>query len=116
MLEHQPSFRTALMLRIWEEVFHIDHLDEDADFFALGGDSLKALRILSLVGHATGKTVPMRLLFDAPTIKAFTGVLEEEKYFLPPYIPIRSRRSLRLDQSSALSLWVWFVMLLRYRE
>ncbi len=109
MMQHQQTSQLALVRTIWEKVFQLDHLDDDADFFALGGDSLKATRILSRVGQATGKTISMRMLFDAPTLKQFVRILDEEPS-LPPYIPIRPRRGLRLDHFSANYVWVWFVL------
>ncbi|MBA2682177.1 MAG: hypothetical protein H0U76_27765 [Ktedonobacteraceae bacterium] len=110
MLKHQQSEKIALMLAIWEKVFHIDYLTEDADFFALGGDSLKAMRILSRVAQATGKQMSMRMLFDAPTLKQFVRILEEDPS-LPPYISIRSQRNLRLNHFSSSSLWIWLVIM-----
>jgi len=114
MMKQQQASQIALVRAIWEEVFHLDHLDEDANCFALGGDSLKATRILSHVGIATGKTISMRMLFDAPTLKQFVHILEDGQS-LPPYIPIRSQRGLRLDHFSASYLWLWYVMTTRER-
>ncbi|WP_225730728.1 MULTISPECIES: non-ribosomal peptide synthetase [unclassified Nocardia] len=39
------------------------------DFFALGGDSLSATRVAARIGDALGARVPVRLIFDAPTVR-----------------------------------------------
>ncbi|MGS2805806.1 amino acid adenylation domain-containing protein [Nocardia sp. MW-W600-9] len=38
------------------------------DFFALGGNSLLAAQLGARVGAATGKQIPVRTVFDAPTV------------------------------------------------
>jgi acyl carrier protein len=110
MLKHRQSEKIALVLAIWQKVFRMDYLTEDADFFALGGDSLKAMRIISLVGQATGKQMSIRMLFDAPTLKQFVRILEDDPS-LPPYTPIRSQRALRLDYYSSSGLWIWLAIM-----
>ncbi len=107
-----PSLAT-IVLHIWKEVFQSEHIKEDTDFFALGGDSLKAMRIIAHIGQATGKNLSMRMLFDAPTVQELVVLLEED-HTIPPYIPIRPRH-LRAHQGVPLahfvscSIWVWFV-------
>ncbi|MFE6919900.1 non-ribosomal peptide synthase/polyketide synthase [Nocardia sp. NPDC057663] len=42
----------------------------DDDFFALGGNSLNATQVAARLGAALDTQVPVRLLFDAPTVAA----------------------------------------------
>ncbi|GGN73725.1 non-ribosomal peptide synthase/polyketide synthase [Nocardia rhizosphaerihabitans] len=42
----------------------------DDDFFALGGNSLNATQVAARLGGALDTQVPVRLLFDAPTVAA----------------------------------------------
>ncbi|MFE5284655.1 amino acid adenylation domain-containing protein [Nocardia sp. NPDC056611] len=50
------------------EVLGIDRVWRDDDFFALGGNSLIATQVVARVGAALDAAVPVRALFDAPTV------------------------------------------------
>ncbi|MDH6131464.1 acyl transferase domain-containing protein [Kitasatospora sp. MAA4] len=47
----------------------------ERDFFELGGDSLSAVQLLSLVEDAFGVAPPMEAIFDAPTVPEFAAVV-----------------------------------------
>ena len=53
---------------IWSDVLGIDQLGINDNFFELGGDSLLATRIVTLVMKKFRADLPIRTLFDTPTI------------------------------------------------
>lgn len=55
----------------------VDAVPADADFFALGGDSLLALEVTSAVQDELSFEVPLDLLFQHPTLAEFAARLEE---------------------------------------
>ncbi|GAA2553672.1 hypothetical protein GCM10010435_25080 [Winogradskya consettensis] len=63
---------------LWSEVLKVDRVGVHDDFFELGGYSLAATRIAALVGEVFGVDIPLRAVFDAPTVAAQTQVLREQ--------------------------------------
>jgi acyl carrier protein len=58
----------GLLTAIWEEAFGADGITPEEDFFALGGDSMTATVISVQIQRRMGTTVPVRLVFDHPTV------------------------------------------------
>jgi amino acid adenylation domain-containing protein len=62
---------------IWAEVLGCETVRPEDDFFALGGYSLLATRLLARVQHEIGLQVPLRLLFEAPRLRDFARRVAE---------------------------------------
>ncbi|WP_192808401.1 non-ribosomal peptide synthetase [Xanthomonas citri] len=68
----------AALVGIWSEVLGRDKVGIHADFHALGGESLGALRIVSRIGKAFDVRVPVgRLLTDFPSVAALGTYVDE---------------------------------------
>ncbi|HEX6293266.1 MAG TPA: amino acid adenylation domain-containing protein, partial [Herpetosiphonaceae bacterium] len=65
----------ALIAAVWTEVLGISPIGAHDNFFALGGHSLLATQIATRLSERTGRDVPLRLLFEAPTVAAFAARL-----------------------------------------
>jgi amino acid adenylation domain-containing protein len=60
---------------IWAEVLEIRPISVEANFFDLGGHSLLATRLISRIREAWGTDLPLRVLFDSPTVAALASHL-----------------------------------------
>lgn len=65
-----------MLAGIWAEVLKLDHIGVHDDFFEIGGHSLLGTRVISRVNHAFGINVPLRTLFEAPTIASFAEAVD----------------------------------------
>jgi mycobactin phenyloxazoline synthetase len=65
-----------LVAQLWEELLDVPVLDRSADFFAVGGDSLMAVRALALLAKRTDARIPVRDFLAAPTVAGLAAALE----------------------------------------
>jgi acyl-CoA synthetase (AMP-forming)/AMP-acid ligase II/thioesterase domain-containing protein/aryl carrier-like protein len=63
------------LVRIWEDVLERPAVSVDENFFAAGGDSLRAARLLTRITSATGVALLMETLFTSPTIELLCEAL-----------------------------------------
>jgi amino acid adenylation domain-containing protein len=64
-----------LVADVWREILGVPDIGADDDFFGLGGHSLLAVRLAHRLGAATGTAVPVRLVFDHPTVAGLAAHL-----------------------------------------
>ncbi|MEW2019627.1 amino acid adenylation domain-containing protein, partial [Rhodococcus sp. NPDC076796] len=72
-----PSTETEIALvSIFETVLGIERVGVDDDFFALGGNSLNATRVIARVNAERGSAVDVRAFFDAPTVAELAAAVD----------------------------------------
>jgi amino acid adenylation domain-containing protein len=72
--------RTAieeLLAQIWRDVLNLENLGTTDNFFELGGHSLLAIQIISRLCEVFSCDIPLRILFEAPTVAGLATKLEE---------------------------------------
>ncbi|MFL6289497.1 MAG: amino acid adenylation domain-containing protein, partial [Thermoanaerobaculia bacterium] len=58
----------AALAGIWQSVLGVERIGIHDDFFDLGGHSLKTIQVRSRIRHQLGADLPLRSLFDHPTV------------------------------------------------
>ncbi len=62
-----------LLAGVWAEVLGVPRVGVSDDFFALGGHSLLGTQVLARLRELLGIELPLRLIFEHPTVAAFAA-------------------------------------------
>ncbi len=72
---------------LWADVLHLEQIGIHDNFFTLGGHSLLATQLLAQILETFQAQLPLRALFEAPTIAAFATLLEQHSQQQPAPAP-----------------------------
>jgi acyl carrier protein len=64
------------MARLWEQVLGVSPVGLDEELFALGGDSLLALRLLDAIERDLGRRLPLGALFQEATVEKLAALVD----------------------------------------
>src|SRR5690606_14423892 len=95
------------MLAVWRAALAAPAIGPDDDFFAVGGHSILAVKMVAEVERAFGLRLRTARLFEAPTVRLFSRLVDEKRRDaatrLGCVVPIQSggrdRKSTRLNSS-----------------
>ncbi|MDR4472741.1 MAG: phosphopantetheine-binding protein [Nitrospira sp.] len=78
---------------IWAEILGLDRIGRRDHFFELGGHSLLATQVMSRVRTTFQIELPLRTLFDHPTVEAFAAAIDQavtqgDETHVPPLLPM----------------------------
>ncbi|NUP29554.1 MAG: amino acid adenylation domain-containing protein, partial [Nocardia sp.] len=87
---------------VFADVLEADQVGADHDFFALGGNSLTAVRAVARINAALSAEITVRTLFDAPTVGALaTRVVPRVPTEVERPVLVRADRPERIPLSPA---------------
>lgn len=73
-----PSTETEkIILSIWESILKISISNININFFAIGGDSLSAARLMSSLNKTFELDLPLKTIFEYPSIKEMAILIEQ---------------------------------------
>ncbi|HVG43749.1 MAG TPA: amino acid adenylation domain-containing protein, partial [Longimicrobium sp.] len=100
----------AVLAEIWAEVLCLERAGVHESFFELGGHSLMAVRVVSRVRAVFAVELPLRVLFEGPTVAELAARVEEmrraELPVLPPVVPVERTGALPLSFAQER---LWFI-------
>ncbi|MFN5969836.1 MAG: non-ribosomal peptide synthase/polyketide synthase [Microcystis sp.] len=99
------------MAQIWGEVLKLKRVSIEDNFFELGGHSLLATQVISRLQETFEIVVPLRYLFESPTIAQLSGVILKELQTglglkLPSIVPVNREEDIPLSWAQER---LWFV-------
>ncbi|HEX2079726.1 MAG TPA: amino acid adenylation domain-containing protein, partial [Longimicrobium sp.] len=99
-----------VLAEIWAEALRLERVGVAENFFALGGHSLLATRVVSRVHEMFGVELPLRALFERPTVAELAKAVEEMRRaglpVLPPVVPMERTGALPLSFAQER---LWFI-------
>ncbi len=104
-----------VLAAVWAETLGVERVGVHQGFFDLGGHSLLGARLVARTREALGADLPVRVLFDAPTVAAFAERVEEALRDArgtrrPPLVPVHRDGALPLSFAQER---LWFLDRLR---
>ena len=68
------------LAEIWEEILSVKPIGLRDNFFALGGDSLLGLRLMSKIERTFGKSLSLASLYDAPVVELMGKLITDDSH------------------------------------
>jgi amino acid adenylation domain-containing protein/non-ribosomal peptide synthase protein (TIGR01720 family) len=101
----------SLLARIWSSLLNVERIGVHDDFFEFGGHSLLATQLVSRVRDALQVEIPVRRLFEGPTIARFaeqvdTALRAGDELLAPPIITVSKDAPLPLSFAQQR---LWFI-------
>lgn len=75
--ESGSSATEKLLMNIWLQLLGIASVQATDNFFALGGHSLAAMRLVKRIDASLGINVPLRAVFENPTLGGLAHYCEK---------------------------------------
>ncbi|GAA4115499.1 hypothetical protein GCM10022393_15640 [Aquimarina addita] len=89
-----------LICKIWQECLEVDKVGISDNFFTLGGDSLKAIGLISRMNESLSSSLAIADLYSHPTVKKLTSVLKSEEGLKHEIWKKEAEEELRLFQGA----------------
>ena len=101
-----PSPRSAALQNVWRDVLPAaPDVDMRSNFFSLGGDSLAAVRVSSLLAQQYGMRLDAAAVYAAPTLGELSEHVFDDENFADGEVLENERRGASRPSSGELAIW-----------
>ncbi|HEX8436630.1 amino acid adenylation domain-containing protein, partial [Archangium sp.] len=69
----------TVLAELWAQVLSVPRVGRHESFFELGGHSLMATQVMARIRGAWGVELPLRAMFEAPTLEALAARIDQAK-------------------------------------
>lgn len=98
------------LVAIWQAILGSEAIGVEDNFFHLGGHSLMATRVTSAIRDQMDVQLPIRVLFESPTVAGLAEVIRSQRgETLPTTAPLRSAGDNRCLPLSYAQERLWFL-------
>jgi len=73
---HYESETEQALAQIWSDLLGMDGIPRSANFFEIGGDSLRAVRLFHAISQQLGHELPLATLARAPTVRGLAAIID----------------------------------------
>ncbi|MGG4186791.1 amino acid adenylation domain-containing protein, partial [Paenibacillus jamilae] len=94
------------LAQIWQDVLGLAQVGVKENFFEIGGHSLRATTLASKIHKELNKPLPLRSIFEAPTIEQLAVVMEGLDQVAYASIPVTEKRNFYPLSSAQKRLYV----------
>ncbi len=77
-----------LLATVWAKLLKLENINQEANFFGLGGNSLLAMQLIARIRESFQIELPVRTIFEHPKLSRLAKAIENshDKVTLPPII------------------------------
>lgn len=89
-ISSEPSTPSEkIITTIWQECLGLEKIDTTSDFFEIGGHSLIAVKVMTLIEKETGVRLPLAALLEYPTIFKLAAYLDSKNFKWNSLVPLK---------------------------
>ncbi|MEO8113484.1 MAG: alpha/beta fold hydrolase, partial [Phenylobacterium sp.] len=86
----EPDRLARTVAQVWRNVLQAPEPGPEADFFDVGGDSLKAVTLMIELEATLGLELPLTLIHEAPTFGGLCEALRAQAMGYTPLVPLKA--------------------------
>ncbi|GGA81075.1 non-ribosomal peptide synthetase [Puia dinghuensis] len=94
LIAQAPATQTEIeLMNIWHQHLGSEKITADSNFFEIGGHSLTAMKVSSVIFDQMGVTIPLKDIYLYPTIREMGGYIDSSRWLAKQGVNDRADRT-----------------------